>query len=148
MTWLMRKSRDHSVGERGQSLVEFALILPLLVLILMGVFDFGRAFFAYNAISGGAREGARYGVIHPTARDGDGLPPYDPDTIEERAVAQTFILDMDEVDVQVTGGTGRGQPLTVNVTYDFYAITPLIGDIIGNPLTLRSSATMIIEQSP
>jgi len=150
MRWLQRRNRDHSVGERGQALVEFALILPVLVLILMGVFDFGRAFFAYNAISNGAREGARYGVIHPTARDGDGFPPYDPDTIEGQAVAQTIILDMDEIDVQVVPDSpfDRGEPITVTVTYDFYAITPLIGQIIGNPLTLRSSATMIIEQPP
>lgn len=152
MMWPKRRNRDHSARESGQSLVEFALILPVLVLILMGVFDFGRAFFAYNAISNGAREGARYGVIHPTRRDSDGLAPYDEEnTIEEKAAAQTFILDMDEIDIQVTFPSGtdqRGDPITVTVTYDFRAITPLIGDIIGNPLTLQSSATMIIEQSP
>lgn len=145
MTRLERRSRDHSVRERGQALVEFALILPVLVLILMGVFDFGRAFFAYNAISNGAREGARYGVIYPDALDLDG-PPYDENTIQGKAVAQTFILD--EVDVQVSGGASRGQPITVTVTYGFHAITPVIGRIIGDPLTLRSSASMIIEQSP
>jgi len=122
--------------------------MPLLVLILMGVFDFGRAFFAYNAISNGAREGARYGVIHPTALDADGLPPYDPDTIEERAAAQTFILDMEEIDVQATfpSGTDRGDPITVTVQYDFYALTPLISTVWGGgPLPLESSAMMYIE---
>lgn len=133
--------------QAGQALVEFALILPVLVLILMGVFDFGRAFFGYNAISNGAREGARYGIIHPTARDPS--PPYaDPDTIEGRAVAQTFILDIDEVDVQVTfpSGTERGNPLTVTMQYHFYALTPLISIIWGGgALSLESAATMYIE---
>jgi len=116
----------------------------------MGVFDFGRAFFAYNAISNGAREGARYGTVCPddTPECRDSVPPYDPETIQGKAVAQTFILDMDEVDVEVSPNGQRGDPITVTVTYDFHALTPLIGNIIGNPLILRSSATMIIEQTP
>ena len=124
--------------QAGQALVEFGLILPVLVLILMGVFDFGRAFYAYNAISNGAREGARYGIIHPDELE----------TIEERAVAQTFILDMDTMDVQVTfpSGTDRGNPITVTVQYDFYALTPLISTIWGGgALSLESAATMYIE---
>lgn len=147
MMWIQRRNRDHSFGERGQSLVEFALILPLLVLILMGVFDFGRAFFAYNAISNGAREGARYGIIHPDATDPS--PPYDdPDTIEGRAVAQTFILDMNELTITVdtSQGTERGDPLSVTMQYDFEALTPLISTIWGGgALSLESSATMYIE---
>lgn len=47
---------------RGQSLVEFAVLLPLLVLILALAADFGRAFTAYIAISSAAREGAAYGM--------------------------------------------------------------------------------------
>jgi len=50
---------------RGQSLVEFALILPLFVLLVVGVFDLGRAFFAYIAISNAAREGVRVFTFSP-----------------------------------------------------------------------------------
>lgn len=49
---------------QGQSLLEFALILPLLVLVLVGVFDLGRALFALITINNSAREGARYGTLH------------------------------------------------------------------------------------
>lgn len=52
---------------RGQSMVEFALILPLLVLVLVGIFDIGRAFFAYIAITNAAREGARVFTFKPDA---------------------------------------------------------------------------------
>ncbi len=45
-------------------MVEFALILPLLVLIIAGLFDLGRAFFAYIVISNAAREGARYATLN------------------------------------------------------------------------------------
>lgn len=134
--------------EWGQALPEFALVIPVLILILMGVFDFGRAFYAYSAISNGAREGARYGVINPTSRDADGLPPYEPDTIEGRAVAQGFALDPNEFDVDVATptGTDQGDPLTVTVRFNFRAATPII-DVIwgGGPLTLRAEATMLIE---
>ncbi len=48
----------------GQSMVEFALILPLMVLFVAGIFDLGRAFFADITITNAAREGARYGVLN------------------------------------------------------------------------------------
>lgn len=49
---------------KGQSMVEFALLLPLLVLIFAGIFDLGRAFFASITITNSAREGARYGALN------------------------------------------------------------------------------------
>ena len=48
----------------GQALLETALVLPLLLLIIMGVFDLGRGIYAYNVISNSAREAARYGIVH------------------------------------------------------------------------------------
>jgi Flp pilus assembly protein TadG len=50
---------------KGQSLVEFALLLPILVLIIFGVLELGRAFFAFIAISNAAREGARVFTFRP-----------------------------------------------------------------------------------
>ena len=51
--------------EAGQELVEFALILPLLLLLFLGIIEFGRAILAYNTIANAAREGARYGIVDP-----------------------------------------------------------------------------------
>src|SRR5512143_2855550 len=53
-------------GQSGQSLVEFALLFPLLLLILLGAIDLGRAFNAYFTITNASREGARWGSTHPT----------------------------------------------------------------------------------
>jgi Flp pilus assembly protein TadG len=53
---------DH---RKGQSMVEFAMILPLLVLFIIGIFDLGRAFFAYIAITNAAREGTRVVTFWP-----------------------------------------------------------------------------------
>ncbi len=50
--------------ERGQSLVEFAMVLPLLLLIALGVVEFGRAYYQYNTLTKAVREGARYMSIH------------------------------------------------------------------------------------
>jgi Flp pilus assembly protein TadG len=55
------------VSRAGQSLVEFALMLPFLVLLLVGVIDLGRIYFSYMTIVNAAREGARYGAAHPPA---------------------------------------------------------------------------------
>ncbi|HSB65715.1 MAG TPA: TadE family protein, partial [Anaerolineales bacterium] len=55
----------------GQSMVEFALILPLLVLFILGIFELGRAFFAFIAISNAAREGARVITFWPGKTTGN-----------------------------------------------------------------------------
>ncbi len=54
-------------SQRGQSLTEFALMAPLLVLVLLGAVDLGRAYFAYVSITNAAREGARYGIDNPVS---------------------------------------------------------------------------------
>ena len=48
----------------GQSLLEFAIILPILLLLVMGVFDLGGGIYYYSAIQNAAREGARYGAVN------------------------------------------------------------------------------------
>jgi len=143
----------------------------MLILVLVGILDFGRAFYAYNAISNAAREGARYGTIHHENTDSDGFPPYDePETIEGKAVAQVFILDQEQfrvrvrfpdpqtIDVQLcldnpydpaclNSDPGSGAPIEVTVIYRFQPLTPLVSQLIGGGpfLTLRSKALMFIE---
>ncbi|MBI5955396.1 MAG: pilus assembly protein [Chloroflexi bacterium] len=51
--------------QRGQSLVELALALPILMLVLLIVVDFGRAFYAYVTVTNASREGARYAASPP-----------------------------------------------------------------------------------
>ena len=51
-------------AERGQSLVEFGLILPVLLFLTVGLMDAGQAIFAYNSVVRAAREGARYGAVY------------------------------------------------------------------------------------
>ena len=79
---------------KGQALAEFALILPVLVLILLGIVDMGRAVFAYNAVANASREGVRTAIINqdiPTIRGraaqqatGLGLSAADPGSCPSR----------------------------------------------------------------
>ena len=59
------RDRD-SEGQRGQSLVEFALLLPLMLLIITGLFDVARAVWEENTLAYAAREGTRYAIVHGT----------------------------------------------------------------------------------
>lgn len=119
--------------------MEFALILPLLALILMGIFDLGRAFYAYNVVANAAREGARAGVI-ATATDAD-----------IRAAVRRYAIGLEPIpDAKITiipsGSRISGGTITVRVEYDFTAVTPLIDTFLPNgKLTLSSIATMRVE---
>ena len=66
----MLKTTVKKNSKRGQSLVEFALIVPILVLLVMGIVEFGRIFMAQQAITNASREGARTGVL-PTSSTSD-----------------------------------------------------------------------------
>jgi len=56
-----RRARQH---RRGQALVEFAFVLPILILLLVGIFDFGRAIYAFNTVNNAAREGVRLAIVN------------------------------------------------------------------------------------
>ena len=122
----------------GQELVEFAIILPLLLLIVFGAVDLGRLFHAYITISNAAREGARYGIIYP--EDTAGIL-----TITRRE-AQASGLDLNPavsaVIVSFPQGIGQQSPIRVTVTYHFHLI--LAGILTNEDLTLSRSAEMMV----
>jgi Flp pilus assembly protein TadG len=120
--------------ELGQDLVEFALVMLVLVPILLGIFDFGRAFYAYNTIANAAREGARYGSIHPG------------DTTGVVTAAQQSIVGL-EPGCLAVAASFPGSTVRVEVTYNFYAITSFITQFFSGSdhLTLRTVATMYVE---
>ena len=135
---------------RGQALVEFALVIPLVILLLMGIFDFGRAVFAYNSLSNAAREGARVAIVDQTivggvpmgateaARQatGLGLVASDP-----AAVLVSYLLP------DLSGpcpARSLGCIAEVTVHYKYTAITPIIGSVVG-AIDLRASTQLPIE---
>ena len=127
-------------NERGQSLVETALVLPILLLILMGIFDFGRAVFAFNAVSNSAREAARVAIVNQNTtevvaegkRAAIGLPP--------DAIDVTFTLP------DCPGAVAIGCTAQVKVDHQWSAITPIIGSVVG-PIQLSSTTEMRVERA-
>jgi Flp pilus assembly protein TadG len=130
-------------GERGQSLVELALSLTIILLLLAGAVDFSIAYFSFSAMQDAAQEGALYGSINPT--DEAGL-------ITRVRSASTTPVDLsneDLVDVVVTlpGDACEGNEIRVNLVYDYPISMPFIGSIIGSQkITLNASVTDTILQ--
>jgi hypothetical protein len=125
----------------GQSLVEFALILPLLMLVLMMIFDAGRAIYYYSVVHNAAREGARYGIILGNPEAG----------IEGAAESLMIGLGCDyTIDYERVGtATVTCDPnnmVCVEVTCTFVPVTPLVGNFLasGN-LTLIGRSEMKVE---
>jgi Flp pilus assembly protein TadG len=132
--------------QTGQSLVEFALALPVLLLILLGLADFGRAFYYTTVIANAARFGAEYAahatVSSPNAAFSDqiklkvcnetGLVPYN-----DASSCSASPIDVPSAQY------GPGQDAVVTVTYNFAPISAyLVSRIVGTPtLLLRASAT-------
>jgi len=120
---------------RGQSLVEFALCLPLLMLIFAGIFDLGRAFNAYIIITNAAREGAYYGSLNP--QDSNGIIT----RVIEEAQGSGIALTADNITVDSTGVSGS--PISVTVNYQFTMITSFLFG--GQPINLESKAEMLVQ---
>lgn len=141
-------------GSRGQGLVEFALLLPVLLLILFGLFDFGRAIFAYNTVSNAAREGARIAIVDQTLVGG--VPAAATEAANQATALGLDPSDEDDVRVQYLmpeaspstpcPSRGLGCIAEVRVQYQFQAITPVIGSLIG-PITLSSTTQIPIENT-
>lgn len=119
--------------KRGQSLVEFALIVPLLLLIVIVIFDLGRAVYAYHVVAHAAREGARFATTH---RTGDIVS-----VVRNAAVG----LNLSELTVSVGPGP-QPDTIQVEVIYLFYPVTGPVFAILHPEgyLPLSSRSTMYI----
>jgi Flp pilus assembly protein TadG len=87
---------------RGQELVEFALVIPVLALFVFGVLDVGRVFHVLIAISNAAREGARYGVSYGIIRGVDNTYSMDESVIDGAAVLEASNIGLQLTNAQVT----------------------------------------------
>jgi hypothetical protein len=114
-------------SERGQSLVELALTFSLIMLLLAGTIDLGRAFFTYNALRDAAQEGASYGSLEPT--DNTGIEDRVYDNLDE--VIADPRADVDVI-INIISNPCLGNIIEVNVNYpQFPLTTPFLGTIIG-----------------
>lgn len=108
-----RRGRE---GRRGQALVEFALVAPILLLLILGLVDFARAWNAYQVITDAAREGARAAVVENETITQDSVK-----SVVGAAMARAS-LDANEPTtvITITGlDSGRGNPTTVRIEHQY-----------------------------
>ncbi|MCE5258470.1 MAG: pilus assembly protein, partial [Chloroflexi bacterium] len=126
----MSNRQEHN---KGASLVEMALMLPILVLILAGVGDLGRAFHDYIVINNASREGARYASHFPDADVGI------KQTTVNEAVSSGVAITTSQVAIGGLNST-KGNPITVTVSYPF---RPILTRIIGRSVITMTARTQM-----
>lgn len=132
---MLEKMRGLRHKEKGQSMVELALLMPILCLLLIGIIEFGRIFNAYLIITSASREGARIAAVGSS------------NTAVVQCVEEVGAsLKQDELTCLITPTIRtRGEKVAVKVNYQVDLIAPLISDIVSNPLPLTSTTTMRVE---
>jgi Flp pilus assembly protein TadG len=139
------RRHHHRRDERGANLVEFVIILPLLVLLVFGIIEFGVNFDRKIGVNSASREGARAAIVGnaPGCDNDDGTLT----AAEIKCFVQDRLgLSDDDVSVAVVAPSSAvGEPLKVCVQYPAESITLLFAPLLSGA-NLRSSATMRIEQ--
>jgi len=127
-------------ADRGQALVEMALILPVLILLAMATIDVGRVFSGYLSITNAAREGAAYAARHPNDAN---LSSDVTNAVTTELNGQ--IPNAPTVSVDLPAGWTAGSQVTVTVTTTF----PLLTTAVFSPasLSLHSQASMMVQCS-
>jgi Flp pilus assembly protein TadG len=122
---------------RGQAMVEFTLILPMLLLLILGIYQFGQAYADYIQVTNAARDGGRKALVSRT--DASGVAD-----VIATAKNATWWLDKNQMSVSVSPGQPwtTGQNVTVTVTYP-YSIN-LLGYVVASG-TLKSATTVRME---
>jgi len=106
------KKRIQWRTERGQTMAEFAIVLPVLMLVVFAIIQFGILFNNFVALTDAVRAGARTAAVSRTATDPVGA------TIA-RVQAATGDLDQSKLTISVTSGWHSGDDVTVKATYPY-----------------------------
>lgn len=129
--------RTYKPRQRGQAAAELALLLPFLAILLAGVIDVGRGFYARIELTNAVREGARYGASHPTDQS-----EIRQAAMDELANTSLRNLATNDITISTPNGTGARAPITVSAATEFRTF---MGAVLGiNSIPIRSSATMMI----
>jgi Flp pilus assembly protein TadG len=146
---------------RGQSLVEFALLVPVLLLILLLSIDFGRAFYSWVILQNAARIGANYAGLNaqgwePTPDDPAIVAEYQAlvnDDVDEALCTSPVVPDPVFTDGTDTSGLGQtpdtaynvGDTTKVELTCVFHPLTPVVSAIVSTNVTLGASSEFRIR---
>ena len=142
-------SAPHGRRSRGQSLVEFTLVLPILLLLILVGLDFGRVFLGWVELNNVVREAANYAASNPNAWNSN-----TPDVTAQAAYQQLVTNDASGINCTmpspvptpafpdgVNGSHPIGELVTASFTCQFRIITPVISNIVGTNGLLAVSAS-------
>ena len=145
---LLRSRRRKS---RGQTLVEFALVFPIFMLLLVGMIDFGMGLYKYMTVINGARVGARAGILNPAdtggvieaavsaATSGAGVSI---DTTKLTIACTTSSTATPPNTSEACSAAKSGDTISVTVPYTYTMILPVT---FGHTISMTSTAQMAIE---
>jgi Flp pilus assembly protein TadG len=147
----MKTPALHLRRERGAALLETALALPMVLLVAVGIFEFGRAYQTWQVLTNAAREGARVAVL-PGANDGivaaRAVSYMQAGQLREAANARVVVTP---VMLNLGGGsTAAASSVTVNYPFAFIVLQPVANLIAGDsnlgaPITMQATSVMRIE---
>ncbi|MGY2065761.1 TadE/TadG family type IV pilus assembly protein [Blastococcus sp. SYSU DS0619] len=126
-------------GERGASAVEFAFIVPLLIVLVLGIAEFGHAFQVQGTLSAAAREGVRAMALRND-------PAEARDVVRTAAASLDPAITDDQIHIAIVGGTAGTCPLTgagdtavrLTITYPM----PFLTDFFGAEIELTGTGVM------
>lgn len=151
--FLQRHSDNRA--ERGQSMVEMALMMTILLVVLSAVLDLGRGFFSFVAIQNAAAEGALYAAINPRCRDASVPGCVNPNNVIFRTQNESpdGLVDKQKMAISVSCDDGatcgptalvEGRPITVTVVYQFQMLGPFSGAMPDGHLYFKAHAVQNI----
>lgn len=143
-----RRRFRFSLDPRGQSLVEFAISFPIVMLMILFGIDFGRVFVGWVTLNNAVREAANFAAINPNAWGTPGSATAQAEFVR--------LVNAESARINCTmpsplpvptfpSGTTIGSPAIVAVTCKFSLITPLIGNILGRQINVAASASFPIR---
>ena len=147
--------RRASRSSRGQSLVEFAMVAPILLILVFGIIDFGMGLRAWISLTNATRDGARYGSVgNPLGSPVSSCVGETDETVVGRVCTVTEGLDKNEmtVDPSCDPDCDPGSSVHVEATYEYHFVTPM-GDLMNffsggsfpETLDLSTSTDMRLE---
>ncbi|HXH25853.1 MAG TPA: TadE family protein [Vicinamibacterales bacterium] len=144
----MWRSTADGRTNRGVTTVEVAIVLPLLLLLVFGIIEFGLAWFDKQSVTQGVREAARQGIV--ATYDGGIAACASGSPAQQLACVADKRIDIEGVRVSVVGPSNPdevGKELTVCAAVEYDAITGLLNPFLDGR-ELASSVSMRVEQDP
>ncbi len=134
--------------ERGSAMVEAAISLPILLVLMVGIFEVGRAYQTWQVLTNAAREGARMSVT-PSGTEAltTGLiRQYMADGQLSKSATAAVVVDKGAA-INVNGTAVSASAVTVDYPFEFIMLQPVVrlvapGATVGGPLTMRATAIM------